>query len=235
MAELILPQCDVVVYNQYVGNKVDKLDIKAVKIGFPYVRFWAYYPQADLEKFKNIFYFQEEETDFLLQKADTFVNDMIFRGKSEDEIMKFITSDDVISREEVTKQLKKNLAFIKGAEKLSAIKISDFFLENYKKSIIYYDYKHLGDLLVREYSRRVLTYMGIKNITFDNESECLPFTDTPIYPSVAKYLDLEMIDSDTKYRVIKFDGTDIYLSFEEFYREYIRRCKKILSKYDLTF
>lgn len=231
LTEIFLEQSDVVVYEQYVGNKVDRMDIRATKISFPSSRFWAYWPQTDMSNLLNVLCIKEREPDGLMLRGDKIINDMIFQHKSEDEIMSHIMSDDVFTQEEVSRQLKKSLAVVRVAEKSSVIKISDLFPDNYKKIKLYCDYTHLGEFLIREYARRILTYMGFNDIYCNDKSVYQLHTEMPIYPSVARCLELEMIDNGTKYEVIPIEGaeTGYFLSFEEFEREYIRRGKKFFE------
>lgn len=259
LAEIAFNECSAVIYNQYVGNVVDqRQDLIVPKISFPTLQFWTYWPQTDLHKV-NPFYIPGLDTDDMLARADVFINSMILQGKSEDEIMSYIMSDQVISKEKVLRLARINFAQNKLMDRLATVKISDLIEENYDKRVVYHDYFHMQDWLIWEYAKRILNYMGINSIHYEEDGE-YPYTEMPvlqkrhrrsfydkeiyshtqipIYPCVAEYLNLEMIDQNTKYRVVSVNRTknwlepdqDYWLTFEEYESMYIRRCQKIVRE-----
>lgn len=233
--EMIFELADLVVFENYFGSMAQKKrHLFRNSISIPTVFFEAEWPQADIKKEYDLFCkmagkYQKEYKDTLLANQDIFVNRLIIDGKSEDEIMDLLMSPKFISKEQILTNIKKNFSIIKVAEKSVDIKILDFLKDNYKSIRVYKNYAQLGECLTREYARRILCLLGIDNFQLVSDSIILyPTTDVPIYPCVADCLELEMINKNTRYNILKSavkEGEALLysLTFEEYMHEYIRR------------
>lgn len=237
MADMLLPECDLLIYEKYFGNPVDKKKsmIKAKVVSIPQLMFWAYWPQTDIKNNQNIYWQMEkafhEKRDSIIYAGDNYINQMLETDKSEDEIIEWIMSNKVVAKGQVLESLRKNFQNIRIAEKSSDIKIFDYISSNYQKEKIYKDYIHLNGCLMKEYAERIIEYLGIDRFTFKEYGENLSLhAEMPIYPCVAQYLGLEMIDDKTRYYVRRDDHTFYTLTFEEYEREYIRRCKRLRDR-----
>lgn len=237
LADYLLKRCDLLIYEKYLGNPVDRnKDIVGSRIGIPQLMFWGYWPQSTNKAEFNEFWredFSNQGTaieslfqDSLIQKADIFLNRLIWEDRSDDEIMEAALSDEAFSKDKVISSLDRNLKYIKMTERYADIKISDWIIEKYKSKRVYKDYIHLDEPIIWEYVARICHYMDIEEWNIDEHNEeVYPYTEMPVYPCVVKFLGLEMIDGSTEYTVTAGGQTTCKFSFEEYQKEYIRRAK----------
>ena len=145
------------------------------------------------------------------------------------EFTEYIKKQDFISEKEVLEGVEKSFEELRKREKICDIHMSDVVVENYTKKQIFYSPNHPSQEILWEETKRILKFIGIDDMTFDNfeklldEKSSLIGVDIPIYPKVKKILGLK--NSLTKYYsnkgVSNFRGDYI-----EFLTEYVRRCWK---------
>ena len=115
------------------------------------------------------------------------------------------------------------------------IAVGDFIEDNYRSIRLYQNYIHSNKIVVWEYVRRLLNQIGVSTsevaqLEKESPEHIHEGGDVPIYPSVAKCLNLEFIDKKTIYEVMT--GKEIvYMTFGEYiehYAEYTRKAMEIV-------
>lgn len=165
--------------------------------------------------------------------GDKNINSMIVEGKSVEEIIEIITSDDYYSEDEVHDHIKRILRMMEYEEIGCDVKLADYIRDNYLHQYLFRDYTHMQVDLIWEYVRRLLRYMGISEETMNRieveksskvcESYREHCTEIPIYPSVAKSLGINWSMGRT-YDVVSSRGVE-KVTFEDYVRKYYDTCK----------
>jgi len=189
---------------------------------------WYVYPYNIL---RNMNFFHT-----LYRKEDININRMIAAGYSTKHILQKVTSEDYYSKEQVQNNVRFTLKSIKIAERGIDIKIIDFIKERYMKEMLYQNYAHPQKNIFWHYVLEIMKSIGL---TFE-EVEILEQNsvnhiheggDVPIYPSVAKHMELEFYDENNKYEIMTGNGIR-YMTFTEYmehYVEYTRKSKEIFE------
>ena len=106
-------------------------------------------------------------------------------------------------------------------EEICEIKISDYIAENYKSKQLFFTMNHPTLALYYELITRILQYLGNNEIEFEGEILEQDGTETPIYPSVKKVLELEFEKSKYNFNAIIGEGP---FSAREWMKFYIKKC-----------
>ena len=101
--------------------------------------------------------------------------------------------------------------------------------------MLYQNFVHPNKQIIWMYVRRLLISIGLSLLDVDDLERKSPMHihqggDVPIYPCVAKEMELEFIDKDTKYEVLQGGGL-VYMTFEEYtehYAEYTRKTYELM-------
>ena len=242
MALDLIENCDVLIYEQYFNNPVDKKDIRGLKIGIPEIWFMAYWPQLDKKRTSllNVKFgagtLMKRFGDSITNNFDCFINKLIIDGNyTDEEIIKIIQEDNAINMQRITDVKEKCFRTMKVSDSLADIKVSEWIQDNYKRIRVFRESQHLGEDIIKVYSVEIMKriYGTDTKIIYDNlKIPYYPTNEMPIYPCVKKALELDdnVSSMDTKYAVNKIDGSFEWLSFEEYEREYIYRCRLLLSE-----
>lgn len=236
--------CDV-----YICMKHEEDDIKFFSpeelpetckiITIPYALSRLYWPQMKFgwKNSLNEYFLKDTRTaqHGPFEYGDSNINRMIREGKSVDEIIEELTSDNFYSEEQVQMHIDTVLRILEYAEDGCDIKISQFVRGNYRKKMLYWDMAHTSHTIVWEVIRQVLDILQIKMseeeqaqikdnkvIVPTYERHC---TEVPVYPSVARRLGLEWWQEDMQYDVHFYNGIK-KLTFEEYIRAYYSICSK---------
>lgn len=207
----------------------------------PYVMGCFYWPQikSGWRIMYNELFIKNKETleHGPFEMGDININRMITEGKSVDEIVEVLSSEDFYSEEQVNKHYEKVMRVAEYEEQGCDIHILPYIKENVSKFMIYRDMIHLHPVLACEYARQILLYLemddsqidrileaGMDNPVYREHSEHC--TQMPVYPSVAKHMDLEWYDKDMTWDVTFYNGMK-KLTFEEYIRAYYSLCSKM--------
>lgn len=202
-----------------------------------------YWPQIvpDIETFNEWYihpYNAKRDLDFyhtLYRWEDRNINRMVSEGMMTEEIVKILSDENFYSEKQVNKTKKVSLKLISIAEKGVDIAVGDFIEDNYRSIRLYQNYIHSNKIVVWEYVRRLLNQIGVSTsevaqLEKESPEHIHEGGDVPIYPSVAKCLNLEFIDKKTIYEVMT--GKEIvYMTFGEYiehYAEYTRKAMEIV-------
>lgn len=211
-------------------------------IGVSNITFNGYWPQMT----RNILEYNEDWLfevvapfdnyfwHLMYAKEDTNITKLVKEGKTPNEIYKIVSADDYYNERELKKHLRVSFKTLNMAEKGLDATIGTFIQERYKEEWLYQDFTHAKKAVLWEYARQILEYLGVHEEAFATIMEESPeyihrSSDMPIYPSVAKLLNLTWINEDTKYEVITCEGIQL-MTFKEYvlhYAEYIQRTLEI--------
>lgn len=172
----------------------------------------------------------------LYRREDHNINRMVLEGKSTKQIVECLASDEFYSQEQVDKHFRVTLKLIDVAEQSVDIKVADYIRENYQKTMLYQNAFHPNKCIIWECVRRLFDKIDVsgEELTLLEEESPLHIHqsgDVPIYPSVAKHLKLEFVDSEKKYEILTGSGIE-YMTFEEYtghYVEYTRKAIEIMK------
>lgn len=186
-------------------NVTAKLSKNAKIVWIPVVYFDGYFPQhvqpsKYLEDYKNV--------DKAIARRDGRFNgdkyiDKLFAESLGEESIKisklveYIKRQDFISEEDVLSGVEKSFEELRRREKVCDIHMSDIVVENYKRRQIFYSPNHPIQEILLEETKRILKFIGISDMTFNNLKTLLDVKssligqDIPIYPKVKKILGLQ--------------------------------------------
>lgn len=213
-----------------------KKDCETIVVSLFY--FDSYFPQ-DIYKERQVSKYYVTKPGVKLcayVESDRVVDKLLEENIPCSEIMKIIVKDDLFSCDEVIKNHKDTLRRIMITDRVSDIKVADFVADNYNKVKLYCDRGHFNQELLREYAKRVLTYLG--EIGCNDDIQTLDISDIfsrvnefPIYPCTARILNLEWIDENTQYRMVLPSGVRLVSFYEymELMVEYRYRTLKLLE------
>ncbi|MCH5275684.1 MAG: hypothetical protein J1E65_07575 [Lachnospiraceae bacterium] len=237
--------CDV-----YICMKHEEDDIKFFSpeelpenckiITIPYALLRLYWPQikAGWKKALNEYFIHHEKPmgHGPFEYGDININRMIREGKTADEIVRELTSDNFYSEEQVQAHIDTVLRILEYEESDCDVKILQYVQKNYLKEMLYRDMAHPSPAIIWEIIRQILDILQIKMSEAEQaqikenkvivptyERHC---TEIPVYPSVARHLgELEWWQEDMKYDVTFYNGVK-KLTFEEYIRAYYSVCSK---------
>lgn len=209
-----LQRCDLFIYQvvkQSFGPLLSTdyllslLPASCIRISFGNAYFLAYYPQFD-----------RDET---FPYGDKNVIRMIRDGWSRDQIMAAITSDEFYSREQVLSVLDSSLAELRRRDKGLDIPITDFIERFYQPFPLFYTFNHPTSYLVRYLAMRMLHLLGMPAVEIGAVvwEQHLSDHTHPIYPSVAKHLQLRFYHPANRYMIGNAPHT-----FDQYIDAYIR-------------
>ena len=145
------------------------------------------------------------------------------------DLVSYLEKQEFISEKEVLFHVEKSLKELREREKICDIQMSDVIVKNYKSRQIFYATNHPTQDILFELAKRILKFIGINDMNFDNldllldEKYSLYGQDIPIYPKVKKILGLQ--NSEPVYYANRylwpFNGNYI-----EYLTEYAKWCWK---------
>lgn len=169
----------------------------------------------------------------LYRREDRNINKMVLQGLSTKEIVDSLTSEDFYSEKQVLRN--KDICFksVEMAEKIVDITIVDYLRDNYMTIPLYQNFVHPNKCIIWEYIRRFLRELGLSTLGLEELEESLPDPahrggEVPIYPSVAKHLNLRFIDAQTRYEVMLGNGIE-YMTFREYMEHFTEYTRKAIE------
>lgn len=130
---------------------------------------------------------QEELRPFFI---DANVVTWLKRGKSKEEIMKYILDGGLYTKDEIISMWETFKLKIDKREQEWDIKISDYIFNNYKKERLFCDTNHITSKMAREIAMRILEYMDYRG-NIQLELPIMDAMETVIYKDVKDALELE--------------------------------------------
>lgn len=213
--------------------------ISVSNISFP-----GYWPQADSEirntnKYLIHPYNSKRDLVFyhvMYRLEDVNINRLVDEGKDFEEIYSLISSEDYYDEKTVKRNLKVAFKSVQIAEQFADIKVMDFIKENYGKRKVFQNFAHMHKCVVWAYIRKLYEKLQLPIDECDELEALSPNYihhggDIPIYPSVAKALELSWYDEDMEYEIMTYHGVE-KMTFKEYVRqyvEYIKRAKRIME------
>lgn len=208
---------------EYVG----KHNKGAFVISIPTYCYRGYFPQT------NPFIQEKGEFDIVSEifnsfhREDKIVNNLILNGYDIESIICQINSGRTITKEDIHRCNRISLMQIEAMDRISDVKIYDYFIENYKHLRLFKDPVHMENCLVWYVTMNILKSLGLRNDLDMPEKEIHYFTQLPIYPEVMETLGLEW--SDHEMVKIRLKEGMIKVSVEEFLIRYFRFAKNALE------
>ena len=119
------------------------------------------------------------------------------------------------------------------AEKGVDVKVGDFIQSQYQQKQLYQDYTHPKKAVLWEYTKQILEHLDVYDEHLESIMKKSPeyihrSSDMPIYPSVAKILDLPWIDENIRYEVITCKGMRL-MTFKEYVLHYAEYTQAALN------
>lgn len=151
------------------------------------------------------------------QYVEPVLDKLIDEGRSNEEIFSMIMGEDFFSEKEVKDNFQLSMSVLKKNEKNSDLVISDFIMDNCTKVPLYRDCLHYTNTLYYEVARRIACTLelckkeDIDSEEANNKEIYFDTTEHPIYPSVAKALNIEYATTDHLYRVRNGDDQETIL------------------------
>lgn len=167
--------------------------------------------------------------------GDRVINQMISEHKSDNEIWHAILNDDYHIMDKWIEHVDGQLKKIKENDMFSDIKIYPYIEENWKKEMCFNDPVHMSTKMNWYVTNELLKLIGHKELEdcqivgYDNFDWYLNHcTQVPVYPKVAKELEIEWVTANTRYDVAYYNGIKKQ-TFEEYYKQYITAARKVFE------
>lgn len=235
--------CDIFICNNYGkvtkrNHRPNELPKDCLVIKSPRYMFDLYWPSA--QKYVLTTYNDLEISDRTLFKihphgpfncGDGFVNEMIEKGISDEEILDTILKHTFMTDAEMNERTVVFLENCKEADKGCDIKFYDYIEENWQKKLIFSDPVHMSVDMYWDICNQILKLLGfdsLENYEVEPDENFDMYlhhcTQIPVYPMVAKQLKLEFVNDDTVYEISYYGGYRNQ-NFVDYYRNYIKACR----------
>lgn len=186
--------------------------------GFPKALFFKNYIMSEENsehvKRYNPFLYREEIVNECIDRKDSF---QMIINKLEGQ---FINAEEIITQFEKDKEL-----LLKREEGWD-VKISDFIFEKYQKIQLFYDVGHPTNVLLKEISNRILTYLGIDDIVLDEVVANIGCYEVPVYDCIKEALKIEWTSKYLRKKKPNVEhfvlgGGNLKMDLQEYIKEYI--------------
>ncbi len=240
--------CDLYVYTPKVLDRdsiyslgEDDLNDECKVISISNVVVSLYWPEVEMDStIYNEWYLHPYNTprdlDFyhtLYRRADLNINKMVLNGDTTGKIIEVLSDDNFYSEKEAIRNVRLALRSVDIAERQIDVTIGDYIKENYAKKMLFQNSVHATKFIIWEYVRRLLAKLEVSEeevLTLEQQSPMHIHEggDVPIYPSVAKSLNLEFANESYQYGVITGSGIQ-YMTFREYMEHYIEYTRKAMK------
>lgn len=202
---------------------INFIGINCKKVSIPNVFFKGYFPQLGPNP-NNPCIGSKYNAEGLFPYGDENIRSMLAAGMDASQILKHISAKDFYHQDDVKRKAELSIQELKEREQKCDVKISDFIEQHYKEHRLFYVPNHPTNFVIKELACRILSYLGYKNCTMNIKN--IPENDNlevPIYPSVARALDLKF---NTKYTCFcrAYDSNPVDL--EGYVTAYEKYCKE---------
>lgn len=136
-------------------------------------------------------YYDDRREIGLIICTDQNINSIVQRGGGLDECLSIMTSKSFYDRSYVIDIFNKQISKLKEREKACDIIISDYIVDNYRSTQLFYDPEHPCEKVICEKGNRILNLIGINQNREAIIPQMLNSTEMFIYDSVRNALSLE--------------------------------------------
>jgi len=237
-----LKHCDLCIYQGFQDDaygkdlvvkyilSILKKDCDFIKITNVHGHAEAFFPQTitNVGKGQDLFPYGDKNIDKLINEK-----------KSVTEIISILKEDNIYTKKQVMDNLNYQIESLIQRQEGCDIKIVDYIEQNYTKKRLFDDLYHPTNFLLKEFARRILKQLNIYTDEFENVEieKNLNTYKLPIYPCVAKHLNLEYKSDTGRLPYYNFTGEKLYpgetygkeLAFDDYIREYIKYCYGIIE------
>lgn len=163
--------------------------------------------------------------------ADENIDILIKQNKGVEEICNILKSTNFYNKSYISQNFDKNISLLEERDKKFNVKVVDYIKDNYDKFLTYYDVAHPTNIVLKEIGRRILKLLELYSPNDYDKIELSTIANRdanqiPIYPSVAKHLDLKF-DTNLIRKHHSLGCNNRILDFEDYIREYIKWCYNI--------
>lgn len=191
-------------------------------IWIPRTVFYGYFPQYFWNNPRN------PKSD-LFEHGDKYIFEIMETSSMNpdvEEILDKLCAEDFLTQDEISCHVKESIDQLYFQERDCDVKFAEYVEVNCRDQQIYYAPGHPNQLMMLEFTKQVLRYIGIKSDHFLRMSNLLGDNsiigrDVPIYPCVKKFFNFK--ECPTKYWAHRYTW-NFRGDFREFQREYIKQC-----------
>lgn len=159
--------------------------------------------------------------------GDIVIDECIKRGMSVDEIIAYVKSDSIFSKEAILQNFAEYMEKIKKREEAWDIKIYDYIVLNYKKTKLFYDVGHPTNIIMKKISNEILAMLGMELCDREIDTQ-MDIHETPVYPAVKKCLNLEWTEGYIRESNLAKKAS-VRMDLDEYVRLYVWWCYGILE------
>jgi len=231
----LFKQIDVFIY-QKKPDFYDEMDVKYIennlsasceKIKISFLNFTGYFIQCRNDK-----EYQNRRSLYSLHYKDYYIDKLIKRGMTSQQILECIKEEDFIKEERIWDLVHMSVENLKYLDAESDVKIGDFIADNFQKEQLFYDPGHPTNKVLIEYANRIIRYIVGESVeplesynSYEMMLSALPGVamysrSTIIYPCVLRALGLKKYEKSFRVNTISY-FTEM-LSFDEYVLEYIK-------------
>ena len=199
---------------------------KCRKIPIHNIYFDGYFIQTETNEGRYMENFIQKDFPY----TDVIVSTLLKRGKSVDEIINLLKDENLVPYSRIVERCETSFENLRQRERHVEVPIVDYIKENYRKEQLFYSCNHPKNIVIYEYTKRIMNSLGINKIDYFTEEEMnMEFgtlgqaNSIPVFPCVIKALGLKKYDS--KVRISNVSSR--LIPMEEYIREYIYRCYDI--------
>ena len=231
--EELLGQTDLFIYQpvkEHHGDRstqsiLKKLSPDCQKISFPSLYFQGYFPQYCKNPHNRVI--KPNYPYGIIPHGDANIISLLAENKTADEIVEILSDRDFYTPEFLLNNVNNTLNELAKRESSLSVKVSSFIRENYRKHHLFNTQNHPSDILGFYVVNQILELLNLPKLpdnllTSNLNRSVLNKFQIPIYPSVAKHLQLEFVEEDTVYRHSSFSTND--MTFKKYINEYISLC-----------
>lgn len=193
-----------------------KLSDDCQKVAISSLDFRGYFPQ--IEEFVG---------GLFRGYRDKYVDALIQQNIKSDDIIDMVSEERFIDDVEIESCIKESLSSVKKRDSYADIKIYDYVEKNYMEQQLFYSPFHPCDNLIKEYTKRIFMYLGLKwDITDEYfagicSAGIMRGADIVIYPSVVKKLGLKKYENRF-YFDREYASKNMVLDFRQCMEMYIK-------------
>ena len=229
---LLIQRCNfrnakrVFISNENIAKKFKEKNSNLDIVWIPRTVFYGYFPQYFWNNPRN------RKPD-LFEHGDKYIFDIMETAPMNPDIetiLDLLCAENFLTQEEISCNFAESIDQLYFQERNCDVKFAEYIEVNCKDQQIYYSPGHPHQLIMLEFTKRVLRYIGIRSdnflrmsnfLTEPNQEISVVGRDVPIYPCVLKFFDFqEHLETYWANR----NKWDFHANFRDFQREYILKC-----------
>jgi hypothetical protein len=210
---------------QSTENIISRLPADCQNISLPYIYFKGYHPQFTKLKSDNL---QQRFINDGSNLGDINIISLVKQGYSNEEIIKLISDENFYTSESLQQNLNNTLQQLSERELSTDIKIADFIRNHYQQNYLFYIPAHPANLIGYEVANQILSRLNFSLLKQPHPQEQLHGVTIPIYPSVAKHLNLRFVSDRNLYQPLSF--LENKFNFRDCSQQYINSCRQISTQ-----